>query len=170
MIEQRDPVCARVLKLAYVTGLRITEAVYLRAGDIDLENCLVRLKGNINRAKGGRPRNVGFAQHSIPVMAELKQIGEAQPDGHIFRSRRSLAERTRAILRQVRKESNLPPFTPHAFRKGYAVTTYLDQRDAGQTDAQALLHVSHQLGHNRTEVTQHNYVPPSVRDNKKEDE
>jgi integrase len=170
VIEQHDPVCARVLKLAYVTGLRVTEAVYLRAGDIDLENRLVRLKGNINRTKGGRSRNVEFAQHSIPFMAELQQIGEAQPDGHIFRSRRSLAERTRSLLRQVRKESNLPSFTPHSFRKGYAVNTYLDQRAAGQTDAQSLLHVSHQLGHNRTEVTQHNYVPTSVRDNKKEDE
>ncbi len=170
-VEQRNPICARVLRLAFITGLRITEAVYLCAQDIDLERRVVTLEGNVNRTKGGRPREVEFSEQHIPFMTELQQIGEAEPDGHVFRGRRSLAERTRAVLRQVRQELDLPPFTPHAFRKGYAVTAYLDQRTAGQTDSEALLHVSHQLGHNRTEVTKHSYVPPTMReDNKKGDE
>ncbi len=170
ILEQRDPACARVLRLAYAAGLRVTEAVYLRAQDIDLGQRTIALKGNVNRTKGGRPRQVEFTEQYSPFMAELQRIGKAQPAGHIFHSRRSLAERTRALLRQVRRELDMPPFTPHAFRKGYAVATYLDSRDAGQTDPEALLHVSHQLGHNRTEVTQHNYVPPWVRDDKKGDE
>ena len=43
-------------------GLRVTEASYLRAQDIDLENHLINLnaEGNTNRTKGGRPRVVEY--------------------------------------------------------------------------------------------------------------
>jgi site-specific recombinase XerC len=59
-IQTKDPVAARVLTLMLASGLRITEACWLRAQDIDLEERVISLNvnSNHNRIKGGRPREV----------------------------------------------------------------------------------------------------------------
>jgi integrase len=58
-ITPQDPIIARLLTLMWASGLRISEAVYLRAQDIDLVNGTISLnkEGNVNRTKGGKPRD-----------------------------------------------------------------------------------------------------------------
>jgi integrase len=58
-IAPQDPIVARLLTLMWASGLRISEAVYLRAQDIDLVNGTISLnkEGNVNRTKGGKPRD-----------------------------------------------------------------------------------------------------------------
>jgi len=53
---------ARLLTLMWVTGLRVSEATYLKAGNIDLEQSALSLnaEGNSNRTKGGKPRPITF--------------------------------------------------------------------------------------------------------------
>jgi integrase len=61
-IKSVDPTVARLLTLMTASGLRVTEASNLRAQDIDIEKGLVYLyqEGNVNRTKGGRPRQVNY--------------------------------------------------------------------------------------------------------------
>ena len=57
-LTPQDPVVARLLKLMWAGGLRIGEATWLRAQDINLESGMISLnqEGNVNRTKGGKPR------------------------------------------------------------------------------------------------------------------
>jgi len=57
-ITRDDPTVARLLRAMWLTGLRVSEAAYLRAQDIDLEAGMITLTGNVNHTKGGRPRDV----------------------------------------------------------------------------------------------------------------
>jgi integrase len=163
-VAERDPDIARLLNLMWVAGLRVTEAVYLRADDIDLDWGEIHLNmvGNPNRTKGGRPRTVQYAPEHQAFMHSLKQ-GKHQPDGHLFAARRSLPDRARARVRQACRALELPCLGTHGFRKAFSVAQYRQARQEGASDRQALLHTSHQLGHNRIAVTYQSYVPPQER-------
>jgi integrase len=151
--------------LMTAAGLRVTEASYLRAQDIDLEAGLVQLnqEGNENRTKGGRPRQASFRPDFQEFMAELKASGQASPSQHIFQDRRSLPDRARELVRNACQALNIPCLGTHGFRKTYAVATYHDFRAGGASDHQSLLETSHQLGHNRTAVTSQSYVSSQER-------
>jgi integrase len=57
-IAPQDPIAARLLRLMWVGGMRVSEATWLRSQDIDLEDWKIWLNqdGNANRTKGGRQR------------------------------------------------------------------------------------------------------------------
>ena len=52
----------------------------------------------------------------------------------------------------------------HGFRKTYSVADYQRARASGANDRQALLKTSHDLGHNRADVTRQSYVPQEERE------
>ena len=164
-IKPIDPIVARLLTLMVASGLRVTEASYLRAQDIDIANGKVNLNliGNTNRTKGGRPRQVDFLPDYTDFMAALRKMGEVSPTGHIFHDRRSLPDRARQQVFKACQELDINCLGTHGFRKKFAVATYHNFRAGGASDQQSLLETSHQLGHNRTDVTRQSYVSSEER-------
>jgi integrase len=165
-IIERDPEVARLLNLMWKAGLRVTEASYLRAQDIDLENHAIHLNndGNTNRTKGGRPRVVEYEIGYSDFFASLKKTPGDEPTEHLFANRRGLPDRARPIVRQACSALNILCLGTHAFRKAFSVENYHRARSQGADDRQALLATSHQLGHNRIDVTRMSYVPKFERE------
>ena len=164
-VTERDPAIATLLTLMWKVGLRVTEATYLRAQDIDLENMEIRLnvEGNVNRTKGGRQRTVQFLPEHQDFLACLKNSAGIQPTGHVFSNRKGLPDKVREKVRQACKELGIPCLATHAYRKAFSVEQYQQARSRGVNDRQALLETSRQLGHNRVDVTCQSYVPPQAR-------
>ncbi len=161
-IANIDPTVALVLRTMWVIGLRVSEATYLRAQDINIETGVVTLAGNLNHTKGGRPRDVKVQMGGRKFLAELRAMGEKRPDGHIFTSRKALPDRARQQVRKACRELDIPQLGPHGFRKTFAVDDYQRNRAAGQSDPEALLNTARQLGHNRARVTSVSYVSADV--------
>ncbi len=165
-LESIDHEVARLLNVMWKAGSRVTEATYLRAQDIDLENRMIKLneEGNANRTKGGRPRMVEYQPENSDFFAGLKNSPKNQPAGHLFANRRGLPNRARLRVRQACAALNIPCLGTHAFRKAFSVDNYHQLRAQGVDDHQALLVTSHQLGHNRIDVTRQSYVPKVERE------
>jgi integrase len=67
-------------------------------------------------------------------------------------------------VRQACAALNIPCLGTHAFRKAFSVGNFHQLRAQGADDRQALLATSHQLGHNRIDVTRQSYVPKVERE------
>jgi len=160
-LESIDPEVTRLLNVMWKAGLRVTEATYLRAQDIDLDNraIILNAEGNANRTKGGRPRVVEYQAENSEFFANLKNSPNDQSTGHLFADRRSLPDHARQRVRQACAALNITCLGTHAFRKAFSVENYHLAIHQGADDRQALLATSHQLGHNRIDVTRLSYVP-----------
>ncbi|HEX9091992.1 MAG TPA: tyrosine-type recombinase/integrase [Anaerolineales bacterium] len=166
LIAPQDPIVARLLTLMRAGGLRITEAVYLRIQDIDLVNGTISLnqKGNVNRTKGGKPREFTYAPWAQKFMAVNKLSPDIQLTGHLFADRLGLPDRARKLVRQACRELGIRQLGTHGFRKTFSVEEYHRARSHGADDRQALLETSHKLGHNRIDVTRQSYVSSDERE------
>jgi integrase len=164
-VHQVDPIAALVLMLMDVIGLRVEEACYLKAGDIDLEKCVLYLndKDNSNRTKGGRPRPVTIEPEHRAFLEQVKRLGEKNPSGHIFRNRKKLPKQARQRVRAACRVLDIPCLGTHGFRKEFANQEYRRLIEAGASDREALLATSRQLGHNRIDVTRMSYIAPQNR-------
>ncbi len=164
-IAPQDPIIARLLMLMWASGLRISEAVYLRAQDINLESGMISLnqEGNVNRTKGGKPRTFPYAPWAHEFMTTLKHSPDIQPTGHLFTDRQGLPDRARRLVRQACSELGIQPLATHGYRKTFSVEEYHRARSRGADDRKALLDTSHKLGHNRIDVTQQSYVSQKER-------
>jgi integrase len=169
-VEGPDPEVARLLNVMWKAGLRVTEAAYLRTRDIDLESYSITLneEGNANRTKVGRPRVVHYQSEFQDFFDRLKNSPGDPSTGHLFANRRSMPDRARLKVRQACAALKIPCLGTHAFRKAFSVENYHLARTQGADVRQALLATSHQLGHNRTEVTRQSYV--SVYERKRDPE
>ncbi len=158
--KYRD-VAAQVIELMMATGLRIQEAVYLRAESIDLDTRRVNLEKNVNRTKGGKPRVAEFDDELLDFMARLKAIGEQNvlDRGCIFRDRASLPGHVRAEIRRACLALRIKSLGAHGFRKYNAQARYAELRNQGLDDEAARLQIAQHLGHNRIRVTRESYVP-----------
>lgn len=165
-ITPQDPVVARLLTLMWASGLRIREAVYLRAQDIDLESGMISLnqEGNVNRTKGGKPRKFPYSPKAHEFMTALKHSPDIQPTGHIFADRLGLPDRVRKLVRNACDELGIHKLASHGYRKTFSVEEYQRARARGADDRQALLETSLKLGHNRIDVTRQSYVPLEERE------
>jgi len=162
-IRARDSRMADLLKLMWVAGLRISEACYLRAEDIHAEEGWISLEANANHTKGGRPRRVAVQPDHWGFLAAMREVGREQADGHLFSDRRALVFRACVRVKKTCGELGIECLGTHGFRKAFAAQEYCRAVKAGGSDRQALLAVSHQLGHNRLSVAARSYVPPEVR-------
>jgi integrase len=165
-IAVEDATIGTLLTLMWAGGLRVTEATWLRAQDIHLENGTITLnqEGNVNRTKGGRPRIVHYSPGYQDFMSGLLNLGINQPTGHLFTDRRGLPDQARKLVRKACRELGIPGLATHAFRKTFSVEDYHRARSAGVSDQQALLETSLQLGHNRVDVTRQSYIPRGERE------
>ena len=162
-VAARDAMIADLLRLMYISGLRVSEAVYLRAQDIYLEVGCIVLESNANHTKGGRPRRVRVPAEALRLLGQLRARGDGDPQGHLFDNRRQLRMRAKDLVRHTCPKLGIPNLGTHGFRRSFAAAEYLRAIRAGATDRQALLTVSHQLGHNRIQVAAYSYVPAEIR-------
>jgi integrase len=159
--EKFKAVAAQVIKLMLATGVRIQEAVYLRAGGIDLVARQVRFVKNTSRTKGGKPRlTAPYDEVFDDFIAELKAQGTSRPGdfGCLFRDRASLPGHVRAEIRRACRALDIEPLGSHGFRKLNAQAIYAKLRESGLDDEAARLEVARHLGHNRVRVTVQSYV------------
>ncbi|MFZ2098717.1 MAG: tyrosine-type recombinase/integrase [Anaerolineales bacterium] len=166
LIAPQDPIIATLLTLMWAGGLRISEAVYLRAQDIDLVNGTISLnqERNVNRTKGGKPRTISYTPQAQEFMTTLKNSSGIQPTGHLFTDRLGLPDRARKLVRQSCRELGIQQLGTHGYRKTFSVEAYHQARSHGADDRQALLKTSHKLGHNRIDVTRQSYVSTDERE------
>ncbi|MFO7623488.1 MAG: tyrosine-type recombinase/integrase [Anaerolineales bacterium] len=165
-ITPQDPVVARLLTLMWAGGMRISEAVYLRAQDINLESGMISLnqEGNENHTKGGKPRRFLYAPWSQGFMTALKNSPDIQPSGHLFADRLGLPDRARTLVRDACDELGIHKLASHGYRKTFSVEEYHRARSRGADDRQALLETSLKLGHNRIAVIRQSYVSSGERE------
>lgn len=137
MIRATKPMAVRdraLLDLLYHTGLRISEALSLRANDIDGDRITVRC------GKGGKRRVVAIAStygHWELWLAKRAATGEQ----FIFTTRTGEQLATAHARRLLGKFNT----HPHAFRHGHACEVYNATKDVAV--------VSRQLGHARISTT-----------------
>ena len=132
-----------VLALLYSAGLRISELIYLRLKDIDVD----RRQLFIKNAKGRKDRVVILAESFLPLyhnyyMTYAPTIYFLEnPKGGIYS-----AESIRKFLKKSCQEAGIKKrVTPHTLRHSYA--THLIENGVG------LRHVQDLLGHSKPETT-----------------
>lgn len=138
----------------WASGMRISEATWLRVQDIDLENGMISLnqEGNKNHTKGGKPRKFSYSPKAHEFMTALMHSPDIQPTGHLFADRQELPNRARMLVRDACDELGIHKLASHGYRKAFSVEEYYRARSRGADDRQALLVTSLKLGHNRIDV------------------
>jgi integrase/recombinase XerD len=125
------------------TGCRISEALTLRAEDVDFDNLLMKLDGK------------GRKQRVVPISIELRKalyrhIADTDPRRLVFATRTGAFLSRRNVLRRVKEVCRRLGFDPpartvHAFRHTFAVN-YL--RRGG-----SVFHLQKTLGHSTLEMS-----------------
>ncbi len=93
-----DPLALRdraLLELMYASGLRISEAVSLQVGDVDLQEGLLQVRG-----KGGKERIVPVGRHAVSALTAYEARGRPALVGDSVQGRLFLNARGGAISRQ----------------------------------------------------------------------
>lgn len=165
-IAPHDPIVARLLRVMWSGGIRISEATWLRVQDIDLVKGMISLnqEGNNNHTKGGKPRKFPYSPKAHEFMTALKHSPDIQPTGHLFADRLGLPNRARMLVRNACDELSIHKLASHGYRKTFSVEEYHRARSRGADDRQALLETSLKLGHNRIDVTRQSYVSSEERE------
>lgn len=153
--KAQDKQFGQVVALQRAAGLRVKEAANIRARDIDPQACIIHVRKG---TKGGRDRDVKVDPQHRQLLADLKAQGERQRDGHVFRGRGSLPDRTQDAVYKACKRLEIESYGTHGFRKEWAQTRYRELRAQGLDDQEARREVATQLGHGRIQVLDH-YLP-----------
>lgn len=130
-----------MLELLYGTGLRITEMLDLKVGDVDFENCIVRCFG-----KGSKERIVPIGEYIISSLSEYLEYGRRillsnKMTDYLFLnnhggriSRFSFFK----ILKKLLREKNIKKdVSPHSLRHSFA--THMLENGADLRSIQELL-------------------------------
>jgi site-specific recombinase XerD len=133
-----------MLALSYGSGLRVSECVSLRVGDIDFEGLILHLKA----AKGQKDRITPFSEKLIGDLRQM--VANKNRDSFVFESERTgkLTERSaQKIFQMALKKSGIQkPATFHSLRHSFA--THLLENG---TD---IRYIQELLGHANIRTTQ----------------
>ena len=141
-----------MFELLYATGLRVSELIRLKLGDVDLDRGLLECMG-----KGSKQRHVPVGRSALRWLTEYlkvrRRLAAGQVSGkdteHLFvgAGGRSLTRQAVwARLRDYALQVGLEGVTPHGLRHSFA--THLLQRGADSRSVQAM------LGHSDIGTTQ----------------
>lgn len=137
IVDQADDVQhALMLRLLFFTGVRVSELCNMQVGDVDLENCKIR----INQGKGSKDRYVLFGK---TFATALRTHIAAHPNNRwLFQTRRNSKYSTRRVQQIVKHyaEKAGVKATPHTFR--HQAITWLT-RHSGLADAELQLITGH---------------------------
>lgn len=130
------------------TGLRCSEAISLKAGDIDMHTGQVMVMG-----KGRKQRAVFLGARTRRALGRYwAEEGKPEATEPVFRSQTSnTGYFTRSglfqVTRRIGKRAGIKPCTPHMFRRTFAITClrngmdiYSLQRLMGHEDLETLRH------------------------------
>lgn len=138
-----------VLMLCYGAGLRISEAVSLRAADIDSARLVIRVR----QGKGAKDRETVLSPMLLELLRHWWRIARPGKDWLFPSSYRGGAchlqpDRVRQACTDAAKEANLGKrITPHVFRHAFA--THLLENGVDLRKIQVM------LGHRRIDTTAH---------------
>jgi integrase/recombinase XerD len=148
-----DPLALRdraLLELMYASGLRISEAVVMEVGDVDLREGMLRARG-----KGAKERVVPVGRFAIIALREYEAHGRPRLVGEAVQSRLFLNARGGAITRQglykvimghAKTAGIASRMSPHTLRHSFATHML-----SGGCDLRALQEM---LGHADLATTQ----------------
>jgi len=151
--DLKDPLGVRdrtMLELLYATGLRVSELVGLKTGQINLRQGVVRIQG-----KGNKERLVPLGEESMSWLEKYlkesrQKISPSPADDYVFTTRRQSAMTRQAfwylIKRYALKVGIKKHLTPHTLRHCFA--THLLNHGADLRVVQML------LGHSDLSTTQ----------------
>ena len=146
---------AIVLTLRH-TGLRVSELVGLRLGDLELGARSGQLR--VRQGKGGKHRAVPLNAEARRAIRDYLAVRPAALDDHLFlgqRGRALTASGAYAAIVEYARLAGLDGVTPHVLRHTFAKTAL----DAGAN----LVEVAALLGHKRLDTTAR-YTKPGRRD------
>jgi len=154
-----DPAAARVLRLMSSGGLRLREAIWLRADTIydrkarvDRLGVDIRTGSTFVEGKGGRQRQVEVLDKTALHGLDLDKKYPLRDSGM---KEQSQMRRIQESLQRACKELNIRARGTHALRAGAAREYYARQLADGRSDQQARQMLAWWLGHNRTSVLRH---------------
>jgi integrase len=155
----KDKQTADVVRLQWIAGLRVKEAVMIREQDIDPDTCtLFPKKGT----KGGYHRTIQVDPEHRSFLKVLKTRADRRRDGHVFKDRghrgEGLKRRTGTAVRDACERLGMECFGTHGFRRGWAQEQYRELREQGSDDREARRSTAKGLGHKRLDVT-YSYIP-----------
>ncbi len=109
-----------LLELMYASGLRVSEAVGLNVGDVDLKGCWVHVFG-----KGSKARDVPFGKPAKQALeAYLSDRGTVRADTPLFVNFRGSRLSTRSVARILSKYllkiASSKMISPHGLRHSFA--------------------------------------------------
>jgi len=138
--SSQDETSRIALKLLYSSGLRVSECVKLKWGDLDLEG----KKGWVSSGKGGKSRRIILSKDLVEDLSNFKQ----NKDFYVIGGETPLTERT--IQRKVKEAAKRAGINkkvyPHLLRHSFA--THLLEQGVDIRVIQTL------LGHSHLQTTQ----------------
>lgn len=137
-----------VVELIFASGVRVSELVGIRLGDIDFEKMEIRIIG-----KGNKERIVPFGSYSLQAMMEwfaVRDLMASADCDYLFVNRFGEKMTTRAVQISIKKmglAADIPlKITPHKLRHSFATEML-----AGGADIRVVQEI---LGHTSLSVTQ----------------
>lgn len=139
-----------ILELLYATGLRVSELIYLKIDDINMENCMLKCLG-----KGSKERIIPFGSKAYQSLRlyldKVRQKLVKNPNGDILflnsrgerLSRQGIFYLIKKYVRKARIEKKI---TPHTLR--HTLATHLLENGADLRSVQEM------LGHSDISTTQ----------------
>jgi len=137
IVDQADNVQhSLMLRLLFYTAVRVSELCNMEIGDIDLENCKIRINGG----KGDKDRYVLFGKSFATALRT--HIAAHPRNRWLFQTRRNSRYTTRRVQQIVKKYASKAGVqaTPHTFR--HQAITWLT-RHSGLADAELQLITGH---------------------------
>ena len=123
-----------LLELIYACGLRVSEAVNIRPGDIDLENGVMTCTG-----KGGKTRRIPVGRSALNWVREYLKLREQKDDAESDKlfGRTLSRQAVFTMVRDAARAAGLPDISPHTLRHSFA--THLVQNAADIRSVQQML-------------------------------
>jgi len=134
----------RILAEAQLTGgFRVHELNYLKLSQFSDNSHSITVQG-----KGGKIREIELNEK---IYNELKAIVEKSDNQKLVFSADSYRNELKAAAERTNQSYN----GSHGLRWNYAQSLFKELQQSGKTYEQSLFIVSHALGHNRSDITEH---------------
>lgn len=133
-----------ILEFLYATGLRVSEIVGLKLGDINIESGLLTCHG-----KGSKQRIIPLGRSALGWLQKYLKRRNDLPGDHLFLDERYGGLTRQSVWKMIKiyaERSGLRNVSPHTLRHSFA--THLLERGADSRSVQTL------LGHSSLETTQ----------------
>ena len=127
---------ALLLRLLFFTMVRVSEMCSIEVGDVDIENCKIR----VNQGKGSKDRYVLFGKSFATALRT--HIAAHPKNRYLFQSRlngKFSARRVKQVVKMYAEKAGVRA-TPHTFR--HQAITWLT-RHSGMADAELQLITGH---------------------------